>query len=573
MDQALRSKLDRVTNALFAGGVNNPLTYIEQLGYLIFLKLLDEREGELELRTRLLGDATNGGNQSLFPAQAARYRWSQWRFKGGPALRDFVRDEVFPYMASLGKEDPQVAIYFQDARLDVDDPNVLKVVVDELDGIEFKRLGTDVKGDIYEYLLTYLNTMEGALLGQFRTPRQIRLAMVAMLDPDLGDTMFDPAAGTGGFLIDAVEHVLAKYSDQPREVPIYGEEWLEKRGQTIAEAKAAIPNLQTWRKGAGEKIPNWAVLEQSIYGWEVSRQMMRVSMMNLVLHGIRAAHVKRANALSEMGGLTDEDLRRRYRVVLSNPPFAGVLPKESIRGDLATTSKKSEILFLEVVMNSLAPGGRAAVIVPEGLLFGSSTAHVALRRRLVTDYELLAVVSLPAGVFKPYAGVKTAILVFRRPVAGDEERVTREQAGVAVSPGTRHPSPGTRRVWFYEVRNDGFDPDKITGGGRAQTPDKNDLPDLLRQWVNYKAGGYQTPPGVEAGEILPADAPDPQCWWAKPSTIAENEFNLGAGRYKPQVADKTPDEDPAELIRETLEKERGIMASLDSLLKDVEAVR
>ncbi len=573
MDQALRSKLDRVTNALFAGGVNNPLTYIEQLGYLIFLKLLDERESELDLQRRLMGDSTNGSGRSLFPDQAARYRWSQWRFKGGPALRDFVRDEVFPYMASLGKEDPQVAIYFQDARLEVDDANVFKVVVDELDGIEFKKLGTDVKGDIYEYLLTYLNTMEGALLGQFRTPRQIRLAMVAMLDPDLGDTMFDPAAGTGGFLIDAVEHVLAKYSEQPREVPIYGEEWLEKRGQTIAEAKAAIPNLQTWRKGAGEKIPNWAVLEQSIYGWEVSRQMMRVSMMNLVLHGIRAAHVKRANALSEMGGLTDEDLRRKYRVVLSNPPFAGVLPKESIRGDLATTSKKSEILFLEVVMNSLAPGGRAAVIVPEGLLFGSSTAHVALRRRLVTDYELLAVVSLPAGVFKPYAGVKTAILVFRKPVTGDEERVTREQAADALSPDTRHSSLGTRRVWFYEVRNDGFDPDKITGGGRGQTPDKNDLPDLLRQWSSYKAGGYQTPPGFEAVETLPPGTPDPQCWWAKPSTIAENDFNLAAGRYKPRVADATPEEDPAELIRETLEKERRIVTGLDKLLAEVEAQR
>ena len=150
--------------------------------------------------------------------------------------------------------------------------------------------------------------------------------------------------------------------------------------------------------------------------------MMRISMMNLVLHGIRNAHVKRANALSEMGGLSDEDLRRRYKVVLSNPPFAGVLPKESIRRDLPTQSKKSELLFLGVVMESLAPGGRAAVIVPEGLLFGSTSGHVELRRKLVEDFELLAVVSLPAGVFKPYAGVKTAIIVFRRPVCGEKER-------------------------------------------------------------------------------------------------------------------------------------------------------
>ncbi|MEI6340175.1 MAG: N-6 DNA methylase, partial [Verrucomicrobiota bacterium] len=270
MDQSLRSKLDRITNILFAGGVNNPVTYIEQLSYLIFLKLLDEREGDIERERQLLGSAAR--TKSLFPEQASRYRWTQWRFKSGPELRAYLRDEVFPYMASLVQEEPQVAIYFQDARLEVDDANVLKQVVDELDGINFSKLGTDVKGDIYEYLLQYLATQEGALLGQFRTPRQIRLAMVEMLDPDLGDAIFDPACGTGGFLIDAVEHVLAKYSDHLREIPIYGEEWLEKKGITLDEAKKQNPNLQTYRKGAGEKIPDWQLLERSIFGIEVSRQ-------------------------------------------------------------------------------------------------------------------------------------------------------------------------------------------------------------------------------------------------------------------------------------------------------------
>jgi type I restriction enzyme M protein len=550
MDQALRSKLDRITNILFAGGVNNPVTYIEQLSYLIFLKLLDEREGEIQRERKMMGDAAR--TRSLFPEQASRYRWTEWRFKSGPELRAFLRDEVFPYMASLVQEEPQVAIYFQDARLEVDDYTVLKQVVDELDSIQFGKLGTDVKGDIYEYLLQYLATQEGALLGQFRTPRQVRLAMVEMLDPDLGDTVFDPACGTGGFLIDAVEHILAKYSDRIHETPIYGEEWLEKKGLTLKQARAQMPGLQTWRKGAGEKIPDWELLERSIFGIEVSRQMMRISMMNLVLHGIRNAHVKRANALSEMGGLTDEDLRRRYKVILSNPPFAGVLPKESIRKDLPTQSKKSELLFLGVVMESLAPGGRAAVIVPEGLLFGM--AGVELRRKLVEDFELLAVISLPAGVFKPYAGVKTGILIFRKPV-------------------TEKKRADGAKVWFYEVKNDGFDPDKIIGGGRAQTPEKNDLPDLIRQWTEYKAGGFKTPPGMEGGTLLPSDAPEFQCWWTSTATIAENDFNLGAGRYKPQVADKTPDEDPAELIRMTLEKERSIVAGLGSLLKEVEALR
>lgn len=548
MDANLRSKLDRITNILFAGGVNNPVTYIEQLSYFIFLKLLDERESDIERERQLLG--ADARSKSLFPAQASRYRWTEWRFKSGHELRSFLRDDVFPYMASLVQEAPQVAVYFQDARLEVDDANVLKQVIDELDGINFSKLGTDVKGDIYEYLLQYLATQEGALLGQFRTPRQVRLAMVAMLDPDLGDAVFDPACGTAGFLIDAVEHILAKYSDNTREIPIYGEEWLEAQGLTLEDAKAANPKLQTYRKGTGEKIPDWELFERSIYGIEVSRQMMRISMMNLVLHGVRNAQVKRANALSEMGGLTDEDLNRRYKVVLSNPPFAGVLPKESIRKDLPTQSKKSELLFLGVVMESLAPGGRAAVVVPEGLLFGSTSAHVELRRKLIEDFDLLAVVSLPAGVFKPYAGVKTAIIVFRRPA-------------------TQKAKSDDTKVWFYEVKNDGFDPERIVGGGRVQTPDRNDLPTLLELWSEFRSGGFKNPPGPKGLTPLPAGEAEPRCWWATTKMLSDNDYKLTASHYKPQTASTAPNEDPKEVIRQTLAKEQLIVAGLEHLLSEM----
>jgi len=491
---------------------------------------------------------------SNFPKQAERFRWSKWRFKSGTELRDFVRDEVFPYMASLVKEEPQIAEYFRDAVLEIVDPNVLKQVVDEIDAIDFAKLGTDVKGDIFEYLLTHLG--QSALNGQFRTPRQIRTMMVQMVDPDLGDTIYDPACGTGGFLIDAIEHILAKYSGEPQEVPIYGEEWLESRGQTLEQAKKEIPNLQTYRKGPGEKIPDWNLLERSIYGIDVSRQMMRIAMMNLVLHGIRHARVKRANTLSEMGGLTEDDLARKYKVILSNPPFAGVLPKESIRKDLPTNSKKSELLFLGVMMEALAPGGRCAVVVPEGLLFGSTSAHVELRRKLIEDYDLLAVVSLPAGVFKPYAGVKTGVLVFRRPEPTGQDKKKKKQG----------------KVWFYEVRNDGFDPDKISDGGRPETPEKNDIPDLLQQWAEYKKSGFKNPPGVKAGTLLEVESDEPRCWWTTVKAIADNDYNLAAGRYKPQIAEKPPDEDPAELIRETLSIEREIADGLEKLLKEAEAI-
>ena len=243
MNQDLRRKLDRITDILWAGGVTNPVTYIEQISYLIYLKLLDEEEADRELRTRLTGNKGNGNGKLLFPKQSERYRWSKWRFKSGTDLRDFLRDEVFPYMASLVKEEPPIAEYFRDAVLEIVDPNVLKQVMDELDSIDFRKLGTDVKGDIFEYLLTHLG--QSALNGQFRTPRQIRTMMTEMVDPDLGDTIFDPACGTGGFLIDAVEYILAKYSTEPREVPIYGEEWLEK----ATEEQKTLSTLQKYRNG------------------------------------------------------------------------------------------------------------------------------------------------------------------------------------------------------------------------------------------------------------------------------------------------------------------------------------
>lgn len=542
MNQDLRKKLDRITDVLWAGGVTNPVTYIEQISYLIYLKLLDEEEDKRETQARLMGE--NANVKLLFPNQAERFRWRKWRFMGGAKLRDFIRDEVFPYMANLVKEEPRIAEYFRDAVLEITDPNVLKEVVDEIDSIEFRKLGTDIKGDIFEYLLTHLG--QSALNGQFRTPRQIRTMMVELVDPDFGDSIFDPASGTGGFLIDAVEYVLAKYSTEPIEVPIYGEEWLEKRGLSIEEAKEKIPTLQTYRKGAGEMIPDWKTLENGIFGVDVSRQMVRIAAMNLVLHGIGNANVKRANTLSELGGMTEDDLRRRYKVILSNPPFAGVLPTDSIRKDLPTSSKKSELLFLGLIMKSLAAGGRCAVVVPEGLLFGSTGAHTELRRKLIEDFELLAVVSLPAGVFKPYAGVKTGVLVFRKPFDESAKRAD--------------------KVWFYEIRADGFDPDKITGGGRPETPERNDIPDLLQAWKDYKAGNFKEPPGVEANTLLEPGSDEPRAWWASLEMIAQNDYNLAAGRYKPQVGAEVSDDDPAELIEEVLLIENKIVEDLEKLL-------
>jgi type I restriction enzyme M protein len=278
---------------------------------------------------------------------------------------------------------------------------------------------------------------------------------------------------------------------------------------------------------------------------------MRIAMMNLVLHGIENAPVKRANTLSEVGGLTEDDLSRKYKVILSNPPFAGTLPRDSIRKDLPTDSKKSELLFLGVMMEALAPGGICAVVVPEGLLFGSTNAHASLRWKLVEDFELLAVISLPAGVFKPYAGVKTGILVFRKP----HENAKKVK---------------DKKVWFYEISNDGFDPDRIVQGGRPETPEKSDIPDLLVQWEKYRKSGFREPPGVEKNSTLDASTSVPKSWWAKTTAIVENGYNLAAARYKPIVAEKTPTEDPIELLKEALRTQDDISATMQSLLRGIE---
>jgi type I restriction enzyme M protein len=378
--------------------------------------------------------------------------------------------------------------------------------------------------------------------------------MVQLVDPDIGDTIYDPACGTAGFLVEALDHILAKYSSETRLIPIYGEGWEEKEGyKSVEEAKQKIPNLQTYSRGVGDRLAkdDWKKLESAIYGHDVSGQMVRVALMNLVLHGVPKSHIRRANSLSETGGLTEDDRNRRYKVILANPPFAGLLPKDSIRSDLPTNSKKSELLFLAIMMDALAPGGRCAVVVPEGLLFGATDAHVDLRKKLVEEFHLQAVISLPAGVFKPYAGVKTSVLVFSKPNTELQRASNR------------------RNVWFYEVKNDGYDPDKVSGGGRVETPDENGIPALLKAWADYKASGFQSPPGSEANTRLDVEVEEPSCWWATPQRIAEQGYNLSVTPYKPTTPTRVNAEDPLALIDELIEAEGKILTGYHSLREKI----
>jgi type I restriction enzyme M protein len=545
MNQDLRQKLDRMIDKFRTSGSFDPVTCIEQISYLIFLKLLDEEETERELPTSVgTGD---GKSKPLFSVQSARYRWKNWHLKSGSELRDYIRDEVFPYMASLGKSEPEVAEYFRDAELEIADPKVLKDVIDGLEGLEINLLGLDVKGDVFEYLIDHLGS--GSLNGQFRTPPQIRAFMVEMVDPGFGDTIFDPACGTGGFLIDAVDHLLNNYPDDVNERPTHGEDWSEKKGESLADRTTMTARVQTFREGADESAPSWDLLEASIYGTDVSRQMIRIAMMNLMLHGVRHSRIKRANPLIDMGGLTEDDMRRKYKVILSNPPMADQQPKDSIRDDLPSTSRKSELIFVSLMMRHLAPGGRCAVIVPEGLLFGSTRTHVELRTKLVDEFDVLAVISLPAGVFKPHTGIKTSVLLFRKPLSKSEAR----------------PS----NVWFYEIRKDGAAPRSDSGDEGVEQPEKGDIPDLIAQWNIYSSNNFVLPPGEAAKTLLEADRPEPSSWWAARERLAEEGFNLQAAHWKPTVAEKVNHEDPRILVSEMLDDYRKVVEGLEKLMKEL----
>lgn len=579
MNQDLSGKLAQIIHIVRTECIEDPLESIEQVSYLIYLKLIDEESdrkledisplkvtvtaiGLLGLPLMIpvvagmaLGDKASGKKtvrligDLFFPNQAKRYRWSQWRSRRGEDLCNIVRDEVFPYMASLTKEHPRIAEYFRDSELKIDDPDVFERVVDAIDKIDFAKMGPDVKGDAFEDMLAHLE-----LLNLNGVPRQIRSMMVEMVAPDLGETVCDPACGTGGLLVEAVGYVLARYSAEPRDVPVYGERWLEERGQSLEQAREKISTLQTCRRGLGEKIEDWKSLERSFYGMDASRRVTRVATMNLLLHGIRQPNLERADALSDINGSRENGHARGYDVIVSNLPFGSNVSGESNRGGVSSKTR-SELHFLEMVMNALAPGGRCAVVVPEAFLSSSISSRAELRRRLVHDYDLLAVISLPPGVFPQSLSLRTAVVVFRCP------------------DGYAKKDRGNKKVWFYSVREAGLFKSGDFSGRDSEIPGGNDIPDVLLRWNDYEESGYREPLGVEAGTVLDPGSGEPRCWWATMEAVAENGYMLAANLYKPLVAENSPDESPADLLRETLAIERDIAEDVEELLRELEVVK
>ena len=488
----IKAKVDRIWDTMWSGGISNPLSVIEQLTYLLFIKRLDELHTLKERKAARIGKPVE---EPVFAAGQDHLRWSRFKETAPETMFATVRDEVFPFIKGLGRNgngnggdgDPDDSTYtrhMKDALFMIPAPRVLANVVDQLDTIDMAD--TDTKGDLYEYMLGKIAS--AGQNGQFRTPRHIIKLMVEMTAPTPKDRICDPACGTAGFLIAASEYLVRHHSEA-----IYRDEAARRRYN-----------------------------EGTFHGYDFDSTMLRIGSMNMLLHGVENPDIRYRDSLAQ----ADDDEAEKYSLILANPPFAGSLDYESTARDLQqiVKTKKTELLFMVLFLRLLQTGGRAAVIVPDGVLFGSSKAHKALRRMLVEEQKLDAVISMPSGVFKPYAGVSTAIVLF-----------------------TRTNSGGTDQVWFYDMRADGFSLDDK----RSPQPDTSDLPDILSRWQNRAAETERQ--RTDQSFLVPG------------AEIVGNDYDLSINRYK-EVEYEAVDHDPPRVILERLARlEEEIVAGRKEL--------
>ncbi|MFO0967411.1 MAG: class I SAM-dependent DNA methyltransferase [Gemmataceae bacterium] len=431
-DPALRSKVDSLWDKLWSGGLSNPLDAIEQLSFLIFLKRLDEREQDAERAARLRGKK----QQALFPDAA--FRWSHWKQLPAEQALKHVKEKVFPFIKTLGGAGGSFARHMENAEFKINKPSLLVEAAKAIDDMEISSQNQDVQGDLYEYLLSKLNT--AGQNGQFRTPRHIIRMMVKLVDPRPGERVCDPAAGTCGFLVGAYQHLLETHT----------------RADNLTYDEDGYPHHLIGDQLTTEQHRFLQGKALTGYDNDSGMTMLRIGCMNLMLHGIDSPSFGYADTLSK--GFDEE---RLYDVILANPPFKGAIDAGDVNPSLPAKCKKTEILFLHLFLRQLENGGRGAVIVPDGVLFGSSRAHVEARKKLIEENRLDAVVSMPSGVFRPYAGVSTAVLVFTKGAA-------------------------TERIWFYDMEHDGFSLDD-----KRQRVADNDIPDLLECWKKRKDVKFQ----------------------------------------------------------------------------------
>ncbi|WP_068493057.1 type I restriction-modification system subunit M [Pseudoclavibacter helvolus] len=476
----LKNQVDRVWNLFWTGGISNPLEVIEQITYLLFIRRLDDLETLAERKARRLGEEVEN---PMFKPGEQDLRWSKFKQLDADLMFQLVSDAVFPFLRSLGGDGTTYSQHMRDARFTVPNSGLLARVVDLLDKLPMDN--RDTTGDLYEYLLSKIAS--AGVNGQFRTPRHIIQAMVAMTDPKPGDEICDPACGTAGFLVAASEHVRDQHPS----------------ALTDARQRHHFHNSM-------------------FHGYDFDSTMLRIGSMNMLLHGVEAPDIRYRDSLSE--GASGET--ETYSLILANPPFAGSLDYEATSKDLqrVVKTKKTELLFLALFLKLLKPGGRAAVIVPDGVLFGSSKAHKDMRRMLVEDQKLDAIVKLPSGVFRPYAGVSTAIVFF-----------------------TKTDSGGTDDVWFYDVRADGFSLDD-----KRNPVEANDLPDLVARWGKRDADERERA-RVDHSFFVPKDE------------IVQQGYDLSINRYKEIEYEEVEHRPPLEIIADIEQLELEIAHGLDEL--------
>lgn len=467
----IKNKVDKIWEYIWAGGLTNPLAVIEQLTYLMFIKSLDDKQLKNEEDSVMWGIEA----ETIFPTSAIgqSMRWSKFKNLNADDIFKIISTYVFPAIKNMkhgklpdftdngelipvpdegnGEYQDYFAAHMENATFMLPTAQVLEKVITGLEDLyshDIKEL--DMQGDLYEYMLSKLST--AGQNGQFRTPKHIRQMMVDLVAPTPNDIICDPACGTAGFLVSASEYILKHYGDSMTD------EQLNAFASTMFE------------------------------GFDTDPTMLRIAAMNLMLHAITSPHISYQDSLSKKNKIEE-----KYTICLANPPFKGTIDAESVNDDLKAitkNTKKTELLFLGLFIRMLQVGGTCACIVPDGVLFGSSKAHKALREEIVENHQLQAVISMPSGVFKPYAGVSTAILIFTKTGAG-----------------------GTDNVWFYNMTADGFSLDD-----KRQPVEANDIPDIVNRFHNL------------AGESDRKRTE--QSFMVSKQDIVDNEYDLSINKYK-----------------------------------------
>lgn len=475
----IKNKIDKIWETFWTGGITNPLEVIEQFTYLLFIKGLDDKEIIKENDAILLGidfDRT-------FPEDKQNLRWSKFKNFEAETMYDVVANEVFPFIKNLHtNKDSAYAKYMGDAIFKIPTPLMLSKIIDGIDNIDMDE-NKDTKGDLYEYLLSKVAT--AGTNGQFRTPRHIIDMIVRLMKPTPQDVIVDPAAGSAGFLVSSQAYLRENHAD--------------------------LFLVQ----GLKEHFNN-----NMFYGFDMDRTMLRIGAMNMMLHGVDNPNIEYKDSLSEAN--TDKD---KFSLVLANPPFKGSLDYEQVSADLlkVTKTKKTELLFLALFLRILKTGGRCASIVPDGVLFGSTGGHKSIRKEIVENHKLEAIISMPSGVFKPYAGVSTAIMIFTKTGTG-----------------------GTDKVWFYDMKSDGYSLDD-----KRNPIEDNDINDIVERFSNLDK--EEDRKRTEQSFFVPVEE------------IRDNGYDLSINKYKEIEYEEVKYDSPQEIMLRIRELEMEITAGIEEL--------